>query len=67
MPYMLLEGLGRADGLAVVGVTHGQLLITGRHQEVSLVVLRRSVEMYTRLGQTKEAQQVEELIRNITG
>jgi hypothetical protein len=67
MPYMLLEGLGRADGLAVVGVTLGQLPIVGRHPEGGLVVLRRSVEMYTRLGQTKEAQQVEELIRNITG
>ena len=62
MPYMLLERLGRADDLAVVGVTLGQPLLVGWHPEEGLVVLRRSMEMYTRLGQTKEAQQVKELI-----
>jgi len=57
--------LGRADGIAVVGLVLGQILAGADARSEALTVLRRSAEMYRKLGREAEARSVEELSREL--
>ena len=56
--------LGRAEGVAVIGSVLGQILANDRPEEARRV-LRRSAEMYRKLGREKDAGEVAELIRRL--
>jgi hypothetical protein len=56
--------LGRADGIAVMGKVLGEIL-AGENPAEALVILQRSVEMYSKLGQEAKAREVEDLIKRL--
>ncbi len=58
--FTLLERVGRAEGLAIVGERYGSLLLVaaGQDQE-AMVVLRRSADAYRRLGRADNAERVQ--------
>jgi tetratricopeptide (TPR) repeat protein len=60
--YDILCRLGRADGVAVVGMCYGQLLAAADKPDEALAVLRRSVEMFRKLGREADAQKAEKII-----
>src|SRR5262249_17376293 len=63
--YDIFVRLGRADGIALVGGAFGQFLAVGGEREKALTVLELSVEMYGKLGQRADAQQIDQLIRSL--
>ena len=48
--YQIMSRLGRAEGIAVIGTLLGQILAANDRREEALTVLRRSAEMYRKLG-----------------
>ena len=64
--YQRLDAMGALDGIAAVGVAHGQFLMAAGEREEGLRVLRRSVDGFRQLGHVGMAEQVEELILNLT-
>ena len=63
--YDIFFRLGRAEGIAVVGLTFGQLLAAAEDTEAALSLLRRSVEMFRKLGQEASAQETEKIIQQL--
>jgi hypothetical protein len=63
--YAIVERLGRAQGIAVIGTVFGQILAAQGEPDVARRVLQRSAEMYRVMGLTNDAQAVEELIRKL--
>jgi tetratricopeptide (TPR) repeat protein len=63
--YNINSKLGRADGIAVVGMVLGQILAAGGQLEAARLVLQRSAEMFLKLGQEKHAEEAEDLIRQL--
>jgi tetratricopeptide (TPR) repeat protein len=63
--YAIVLRFGRAEGIAVVGVRLGQILAANDQRDEALVVLRRSAEMFRKLGQEDDAQQAERLIAKL--
>jgi hypothetical protein len=63
--YDIMIHLGRADGIAVVGLVLGQILAGADARSEALTVLRRSAEMYRKLGREAEARSVGELSREL--
>ncbi|WP_315781083.1 MULTISPECIES: CHAT domain-containing protein [unclassified Bradyrhizobium] len=64
--YAMFLRLGRADGIAVIGSTLGQIFAAkeetrGKAREV----LQRSVAMFRKMGLESEAQEVEEIIARL--
>jgi hypothetical protein len=57
--------LGRADFIAVIGTELGQILAAGENPAEGLAVLRRSAEMYRKLGREADAKEAEDLIRQL--
>jgi tetratricopeptide (TPR) repeat protein len=65
--YSIVERIGRAEGIAVVGSVFAQILAAAGEHEQALAVLRRSAEMYRRLDRSDDAEAVEKLIEELTG
>ncbi|MFO1205936.1 MAG: hypothetical protein U1E63_09470 [Burkholderiales bacterium] len=63
--YSMLDGLGRVDGRAIVGVDLGQLLYESGEREQGLTILRRSEDDFRRLHSQTRAEQTAKLIRRI--
>ena len=63
--YQIVERLGRLDGICVIGVTLGQLLIAAGERDAGLAVLRRSEQGYRRLQRYDDADGVAALIAEI--
>ena len=63
--YAIVERLGRAEGIAVIGTAFGQILAVQEESDEARRVLRRSAEMYRMMGLTNDARAVEELIRKL--
>ena len=63
--FQLFQKLGRAEGLAVVGGVLGQLMAQGGVPDQARQVLAISVAAYRKLGRTREAEQVEALVRDL--
>ncbi|MDH3662462.1 MAG: tetratricopeptide repeat protein [Alphaproteobacteria bacterium] len=63
--YTLFEKLGRVDGIAVVGVLFGQILMAGGQQEKGRAVLEKSIWAFQKLGQAEKAKQVQALLDQI--
>ena len=60
--YDIVLRLGRADGIAVIGMLYGQILTAGGESAEALTVLRRSAEMFRKLGQESSAQEVDAFV-----
>ena len=52
--------LGRAEGIAVIGATFGQILAAYGQPNDARAVLQRSAEMFRKLGRNADAKQVED-------
>jgi hypothetical protein len=63
--YDILCRLGRADGIAVVGMRYGQLLAATDTPNEAFAVLKRSVEIFRKLGREADAQKAEEVIARL--
>jgi tetratricopeptide (TPR) repeat protein len=63
--YAIVQRLGRAEGIAVIGQVLGQILAASGELDQAHQVLRGSAEMYSRLGRTEDAQEVERMIREL--
>ncbi len=64
--WTLLAQLGRAEGIAVVGQVHGELLIAEGERDAGESVLRMSNDAYRKLGRRSEADKVAARLREIT-
>jgi hypothetical protein len=64
--YNIVSQLGRAEGIAVIGKVLGQILAENDQPDEARSVLRRSIEMYRKLGRDADAQQVEDLLRTLS-
>jgi hypothetical protein len=62
--YEIVLRLGRAEGIATVGQLLGQILATN-DPDGARQMLRRSAEMYRRLGREGDANETEDLIRSL--
>jgi tetratricopeptide (TPR) repeat protein len=63
--YDILCRLGRADGVAAVGMRYGQVLAAADEPDEALAVLKRSVEIFRKLGQEADAKKFEEIIARL--
>jgi tetratricopeptide (TPR) repeat protein len=63
--YDIVLRVGRATGIAIVGLTYARVLDAEGRRAEALTVLRRSAEMFRKLGQVDEAQRVEQLVREL--
>jgi tetratricopeptide (TPR) repeat protein len=63
--YNIVLRLGRAEGIAVIGLTYGQILAAVNKPDEALAVLQRSAEMFRKLGQEDNAQQAERFIAEL--
>jgi len=63
--YRILLRTGRAQGIANVGIALGQVLVGAKMSAEGLKVLRRSVEMFRKIGQENEALEGEKLITDL--
>jgi hypothetical protein len=53
--YGILLRLGRADGIAVVGMTYGQILAAAGKVDDALAVLGTSATIFRKLGRERSA------------
>jgi tetratricopeptide (TPR) repeat protein len=60
--YAIMLHVGRAEGIAEIGKMFGPILAAGNQREKALEVLRRSAEMFRKLGREAEAQSAESII-----
>jgi tetratricopeptide (TPR) repeat protein len=60
--YRIVLRLGRADAIAVIGLVFGQVLAAGEEPQEALEVLRRSAEIFRKLGRESQALEAEKLI-----
>jgi tetratricopeptide (TPR) repeat protein len=63
--YSIVERLGQADGMAVIGTLLGQIIAAAGEPDEARRILRRSAEIYRTMGQATKAQEVEELMREL--
>lgn len=63
--YEIVSRLGRADGIAVIGMALGQILAGRGEREGARHVLRRSAEMFLKLGLEDNAKAADDLIRHL--
>jgi hypothetical protein len=63
--YEIMSGLGRADFIAAIGMIHGQFLASAGEREEARNVLRRSSEMFRKLGHEDSARKADDLIRQL--
>ena|SRR6266436_1817891 len=63
--YAIMSKLGRAEGIAVIGQLVGQILAANNEPEEARAVLRRSAEMYRKLGREDDAKEADDLIRRL--
>jgi tetratricopeptide (TPR) repeat protein len=63
--FALLRTLGRADALAIVGETLGQLMAAAGERDQAAEVLRISAEANRTLGRIAEAERVERLLSGL--
>jgi tetratricopeptide (TPR) repeat protein len=63
--YAIMLRLDRAEGIAVVGMSLGPMLAASEQRDEALVVLRRSVDMFRKLGLEKRAQEADWLIAEL--
>jgi hypothetical protein len=63
--YQIMSKLGRAEGIAVIGTVAGQILEANERPDEARRVLRRSAEMFRKLGRTGDTQETEDLIRQL--
>jgi hypothetical protein len=56
---------GRADFIAVIGITFGQILAAVGEREDARLVLQRSAEMFLKLGREDSARKAIDLIRQL--
>ena len=57
--------LGRAEGIAAIGMFVGQILAANDQPDEARQVLQRSAEMFGKLGQQSAAEQARDLIRKL--
>jgi hypothetical protein len=60
-----MSKLGRADFIAIIGQLFGQILAANDKPDDARQVLRRSADMYRKLGQQAGAEKTEDLIRKL--
>jgi tetratricopeptide (TPR) repeat protein len=63
--YEIMSKLGRADFIAIIGQLVGQILAANHKPDDARHVLRRSADMFRKLGRTGDAQETEDLIRQL--
>jgi tetratricopeptide (TPR) repeat protein len=63
--YDIMSKLGRADGIAVIGMVFGQMLAASGNPEEARHALRRSAEMFLKLGQEDHAKAAYDLIQQL--
>lgn len=63
--YQIVDSLGRLDGICIIGVTCGQLLIARGERDDGLAVLRRSEQGYRQLQRPGRAEAVANLITQL--
>lgn len=63
--YAIMLRLDRAEGIAVVGMSLGPMLAASEQRDEALVVLRRSADMFRKLGLEKRAQEADWLIAEL--
>jgi hypothetical protein len=63
--YEIVLKLGRAEGVAVIGMTLGQILAANDEREDARRVLQLSAEMYGKLGREESARRADDLIRRL--
>ena len=63
--YEIVFRFGRAEGIAVIGTLFAQILAAYGERDEALTVLRRSAEMYRKLGRDAGAEEAEALIRGL--
>ena len=63
--YQLCDRLNRLEGICVIGMTLGQLLIATDRRDEGLAVLRRSEEGFRRMQRHSEADEVAALIARL--
>ena len=61
----MLTELGRLDGIAMVGLTFGQLVCAAGEVETGLQILERSRAGFEKLRQPDMVQQTEKVIRTL--
>jgi len=57
--------LGRAEGIAAIGMTVGQILAAQGQADEARRVLQQSAEMFGKLGHREAAEQARDLIRKL--
>ena len=62
--YRIVLDIGRAEGIAAIGMIYGQLLAP-EMPDKALTVLRRSAEMFRKLGLEEPAMKAEKLIDDL--
>jgi hypothetical protein len=63
--YEIMSKLGRADFIAIIGQLVGQIIAANGKPDDARHVLRRSAELFRKLGRTGDAQETEDLIRQL--
>jgi len=63
--YEIMSKLGRADFIAIIGQFVGQILAANDKPDDARHVLRRSAEMFRKLGRDGDAKEVDDLIRQL--
>jgi hypothetical protein len=63
--YQIVDRLDRLDGICVIGVVFGQLLIAAGERDMGLAVLHRSEQGYRRLQRDDDADAVAALIARL--
>jgi tetratricopeptide (TPR) repeat protein len=64
--YSILEKIGRAEPLAAVGFSYGQMLAGVGKRDQAIAVLRTSAAASRKLGQSEQVAQMEQLIEQLT-
>ena len=63
--YQICDRLNRLEGICVIGMTLGQLLIANDRRDQGLAMLRRSEEGFRRMQRHSEADEVAALITRL--
>ena len=63
--YGIVTRLGRAEGIAAIGMTVGRILAANDRPDEARQVLQRSAEMFGKLGHREAAEQARDLIRKL--
>jgi hypothetical protein len=63
--YLIVDQIGRLEGICVIGEVFGQILIAAGRREEGLAVLHRSEEGFRRMGCTADAERIAASIRQL--